>query len=306
MNLSLYDEVGRMEIRFVREFVSLSETESFFETAERMFVTTSSLSRHIKTLEEEVGQPLFDRTTRKVSLNHYGRLFLPYARELVRIDDECTAAFAEAENETHTTISIGSIPMMRAYHITDLLAEFQNGNKSTVLNITESDSIKMLPMLRNEELDFAFIRDRDDRDGEFEKFPFTEDTLCAVIDQRHPLAKKDLIRISDLKDEPLLLIGKDAFMYKLCTDLCVEAGFTPHVRFTSHRAENLIDMVSRGMGTALLMRKPAAMLASSGTVLVNVAPTVRTTIFLARNPHHKLSLAGKKFWELVRKLDETC
>ena len=295
-----------MEIRFVREFVSLSETESFFETAERMFVTTSSLSRHIKTLEEEVGQPLFDRTTRRVTLNRYGRLFLPYARELVRVDDECTAAFAEAENETHSTISVGSIPMMRAYHITDLLAEFQNGNKSTVLNITESDSVKMIPMLRNEELDFAFLRDRDDRDGEFEKFPFAEDALCAVLPEGHPLAKQPLIRMEQLKEEPLLLIGKDAFMYKLCTELCMDAGFTPHVRFTSHRAENLIDMVSRGMGVALLMRKPAALLTPKGTVLVDVTPSVPTTIFLARNPHHRLSLAGKKFWELARKLDENC
>ena len=196
--------------------------------------------------------------------------------------------------------------MMRAYHITDLLAEFQNGNKSTILNITESDSVKMIPMLRNEELDFAFLRDRDDRDGEFEKFPFAEDTLCAVLAENHPLANQPHIRMEQLKDEPLLLIGKDAFMYKLCTDLCMDAGFTPHVRFTSHRAENLIDMVGRNLGVALLMRKPAALLTQNGTVLVDVSPTVRTTIFLARNSHRRLSPAGRKFWELARKLDENC
>ena len=58
-----------MELKYIREFVSLAETSNYFETAERLFITTSSLSRHIKALEEELGMPLFDRTTRKVVLN---------------------------------------------------------------------------------------------------------------------------------------------------------------------------------------------------------------------------------------------
>ena len=58
-----------MELKYIREFVSLAETGSYFETSERLFITTSSLSRHIKALEEELGMPLFDRTTRKVELN---------------------------------------------------------------------------------------------------------------------------------------------------------------------------------------------------------------------------------------------
>ena len=75
-----------MEIQYVREFLSLAETGSFFETAEQLFVTTSSLSRHIKALESEMGVTLFDRTTRKVTLNRYGKLFLPFAKEFARID----------------------------------------------------------------------------------------------------------------------------------------------------------------------------------------------------------------------------
>ena len=98
-----------MELRYIREFLSLAETESFFETSERMFVTTSSLSRHIKTLEEELGVPLFDRSTRKVSLNRQGKLFLPFAREFARIDQECTQAFEAARKEAHGSLSIGFI-----------------------------------------------------------------------------------------------------------------------------------------------------------------------------------------------------
>lgn len=293
-----------MEIRFVREFVSLAETESYFETAEQLFVTTSSLSRHIKTLEGEIGVTLFDRTTRKVSLNRYGRLFLPFAKELIRVDDECTKAFSEAQRDVQNTVTVGSIPMMKAYRITDLLAEYQHGNKTTMVNVVEGDSYTLVPMLRNEEIDFAFLRDRDDAENEFEKIPFAEDSLCAVFPASHPLAGKKEVRIEQLKDESLLLIGKDAFMYKLCTELCRDAGFQPKVRFTSHRAENLIDMVSQGMGVALLMRKPIELMITENIRLVDVTPRVKTRIFLSRLPGHKLNMHEKKFMELARKIDD--
>ena len=295
-----------MEIRFVREFLSLAETESYFETAEQLFVTTSSLSRHIKTLEGEMGVPLFDRTTRKVSLSRFGRLFLPYAKELVRIDDECTQAFLKAQHDIQGTVTVGSIPMMKAYRITDLLAEYQHGNKSTAVNVVEGDSYTLVPMLRNEEIDFAFLRDRDDSDNEFVKAPFAEDHLCVVVPADHPLARKKAVQLEQLRDESLLLIGKDAFMYKLCTELCKQAGFQPKVRFTSHRAENLIDLVRQGLGIAMLMRKPAETLIPDTLRLIDVTPAVKTTIFLAYLPGHKMNLQARKFLELSKKLDENC
>ena len=289
-----------MEIRYVREFLSLAETESYFETAEQLFVTTSSLSRHIKTLEGEMGVTLFERTTRKVSLNRYGKLFLPYAKELVRIDEECTRAFAADRHDQAKTIIVGSIPMMRAYRITDLLAEYQHGNKSTELNVVEGDPFNLLPMLRDEKIDFAFMRDQGIISEEYEKIPFTEDHLCIVMPKEHPLARRKNIKIGDLKNESLLMIGKDAFMYKLCTDLCREAGFEPNVRFTSHRGENLIDMVGRGMGVAMLMRKPAATLISDQYRLVDVTPEVKTVISLVWLKNRKLPLHHKKFVELAK------
>ncbi|MBQ9196058.1 MAG: LysR family transcriptional regulator [Clostridia bacterium] len=129
-----------MELKYIREFVSLAETGNYFETAERLFITTSSLSRHIKALEEELGMPLFDRTTRKVELNSHGRLFLPYAKQFVKIDDECAMAFDEEAAYSKGAIGIGSIPMMKAYNISRILQQYRQNNKNVIINIHEADS----------------------------------------------------------------------------------------------------------------------------------------------------------------------
>ena len=291
-----------MEIQYIREFLSLAETESYFETAEQMFITTSSLSRHIKALEGEMGVTLFDRTTRRVSLNRYGKMFLPFAREFVRTDDECTRAFAAERHDTDNRIRIGSIPVMRAYRITDLLVEFQHGNKTTELDVTEGDPLNLLPQLREGEIDFVFIRDSGTIPEELESVTYTTDHLCIVVPEGHPFASRKSVSVSELKSEPLLMIGKDAFMYKLCCDLCREAGFEPDVRFTSHRAENLIDVVNRGMGIAMLMRKPASMFLTGNCRLIDVIPEVRTGISLVWMKNRQLPPPHRKLVELTTRL----
>ena len=87
-----------MQIDYIKEFIILAEIGNFLEAADHLFMSQSTLSRHIKSLEDDLGTPLFDRTTRKVSLNEYGHLFLPYAREISKIQYNYTT---ELYNKLH-------------------------------------------------------------------------------------------------------------------------------------------------------------------------------------------------------------
>ena len=74
-----------MDIEYFREFVILAETKNFWAASERLYIGQSSLSKHIKTLERDLGAPLFERTSRKVELTEFGKLMLPYAQSLGRL-----------------------------------------------------------------------------------------------------------------------------------------------------------------------------------------------------------------------------
>lgn len=289
-----------MEIDYIREFVILAENGNFMETAEKLFISQSSLTRHIKSLEEDLGATLFDRTTRKVSLNKIGKLFLPYAREITRIQYEYTTSIINELQGAHGNVKIGSIPVMIPYQITDVLARFQNENVNISLDVTEGDSLQLVKMLRSGQCDFAFIREWDDSDNEFNKFPFAHDSLVALVPSSHPLAKLDSIKINCLKHEPLLLLAKDTFMYNLCVNECHKAGFEPRVAFTGHRAENILDLVSKSMGIALLMKKPIASLLNKNITLVEIDPTIQTTISLAYSKSTTMSPAATHFLNLVK------
>lgn len=86
-----------LNVRYLEEFVTLTEKKNFLEAAECLFISQSCLSKHIKKLETEIGVELFERTTRTVVLTEFGQMLLPYARKMVSLEYEfekmCTARF---------------------------------------------------------------------------------------------------------------------------------------------------------------------------------------------------------------------
>ena len=77
-----------METGYIREFVMLADCLNFSEAAERLFISQSSLSKHIRALERELGGELFVRTTRTIRLSEMGTVYLPYARKIADLCDQ--------------------------------------------------------------------------------------------------------------------------------------------------------------------------------------------------------------------------
>lgn len=288
-----------MDINYIREFTVLADVGNFLQAADMLFTTQSSLSRHIKALEEELGEPLFDRTTRKIVLNHFGALFLPYAREISRLQYEYTTALANESQRMRETLTIGSTPVMSQYHITDILAQFQNENQHITLNVIEADSADLLHMITSEECDFIFIREADNYPKDLIKIPYATDILSAIVPETHPLAQASHVSLGDLKGESFLMLPPKTYMHKLCLSACEKSGFSPRIVFTGHRGETLADLASKGMGIALLTKKPAAYFAPSNVRIIDIVPNICTGINLVYKKSMRMTPAARHFLNCV-------
>ena len=281
-----------MDIDYIHEFVVLADTGNYMEAADKLFLTQSSLTRHIQKLEADLGVLLFDRSTRHIELNKYGNLFMPYARQISQLQKEYTTTFCNELNRERGTIRIGAIPVMAQYQITDILARFQQENRNFMLDIQEADSLKLIQMLRDEEIDFAVIRESDDASSAFCKIPITQDTLAALMPAGHPLAVKDHIELKQLY--------RDSFL--LCVRECRSAGFEPHIAFTSNRVDNIIGLVSKGMGVGLLTKRPVMSANHSEIAVVDILPAITTTISLAYLPGKKLTAPQQQLVKIFESL----
>ena len=265
-----------MELSYIREFVVLAETGNYLEAADTLFIAQSSLSRHIKSIEMDLGAPLFDRTTRKVSLNGFGQAFLPYARQMVQIQEEYENVLQSYLSGISSAITVASIPSMVRYNITDVLAGLE------------------------EKCECGFVRDKDGLFDGFNKILFTTDHLVAVLPKTHSLAEREYLSLEEIKREPFLFLNKNTTMYSICENACREAGFEPNVAFTGLRGENLIDLVAKGMGVALLTKRPISGLGHEDVVLVDVVPYVTTSICLVYPRQKKITDPLKSFLGYVQ------
>ena len=296
-----------MDIRYIAEFVTLVETGKFSEAADRHYISQSSISKHIKTLETELGVPLLERQTkRKVVLSEYGQLFLPYAEQIALLQREYMSIQKKHQRENSEILYIGSIPAMQQYDITGLLSKFQALHPDIVLRVEEMDSTVAKSKTNDGDLDFAFVRDISPRKNDaLRRLPYTSDRVCAILPGKHRLAKERSISLIQLSEEKFLLLKDASFMYDICMEYCEKAGFSPNVVYTSTRAYNILGMVSEGNGVALLTRRPISRFKDDFDVaLVEVEPPIETKVNLIYNRNAPMSRAAKQFLAFFQKETE--
>lgn len=289
-----------MDINYISEFVVLAEIGNFLAASEELYISQSSLSKHIKHLESELGVVLFNRTTRKISLTDAGEIFLQYAREIRKQQNGYTNALAKLASRNQDSISIGVLPTMAQYDITNIIFTFQRSYPEAKLSITMGDAYDLAAKLLEETLDFAFLREREfGKEGEFERIFLCRDRLVAVVPKRNPLAEKPCIEISDLKDEELCVLATNTLLYDLCDELCRQSGFEMKIFYQGHHLTNIADFVTKGQAIGLLMEGQTRFFKNPWISIIPIEPSVCTDISLCRKKGKKNDSIGNKFVEIV-------
>ena len=264
-----------MDIEILEEFVSLVETCSFQETAARMNLSQSSLTKHIHKLEEELNLSLFERSTRSVSLNEYSRAFYPYAKQIVECRQEANAILYDLTHKDSGCLNIAYMPIMGQYGLIETLSEFSDHFPEHKMHTIES--YQPMSLLRSKKCEFAFVSEADANDQNFNKLIFQTDYLAAVLPASHPLAKEKTVTLEQLMGEKFILHSSSTGtpheettkFLALCKEIVAETEFTNSVlRFVKSK---------RGIAVLNRLHIPSDV---SDIALVNFAPSVHSYIYL--------------------------
>lgn len=305
-----------MNIQYFKEFVVLAETRNYWEAAERLYLNQSTLSKHIKSMENDLGVPLFERTTRSVELTEFGSALLPYAKSIVQIQFEYSAMLLQKKSYQDNLITIGTIPSMAQYNITNLLLNFQKAHPESTPKVIEEDSTVLKKMLLRKKCELAFIREAKDmledeyfNENTVERIPYLSDQLVAVLPNDHPLSRFSEIGLRQLQNEKLCFLKENTLLYDLCRFACQEASFIPNIVFDSHHLDSILDMVTNGGCIGLLTDQHAKypLAAGADTPLpfctVKIVPPITTQISLYYLKTERLSNAARQFVEYFKSAD---
>ncbi len=291
-----------MDLRYIRDFIAVAETKNFSEAAENLYISQPSLSGHIKAMEKELGVLLFNRTSRHVELSRYGQLLLPYARQLVSVQDQYLSALAKARKNADKDVSIAFAGLMSPYNIADIMADFRSRNPDVNLTYDETVNDKTQLALLGTTLDFLLVRADAilESDYDLAMTDFTTDKLAAVVHKNHPLARKKAVHVSALAGETILSISMDQTRDSALSQMLKAAGIVLNTVIC--KGEQLIDLAAIGEGIAIMLKRPAQMNSNPTTVVLDLEPVVEIRLVLAYSNNRPMSAAAKKFLGYIQSI----
>ena len=240
-----------MELRRLRYFTALAETLSFTRAAERVHVTQSTLSHQIRQLEDEVGQPLFDRIGKKVVTTEAGELFLGFAGRALKEVDLGVAMLKPGAGGLTGQVRIGATHTFNIGLIPECVAQFLARHPTVQVRVEELPAEQIGAKLHAGELDIGIAyRPNGPTDLWFE--PLYNEEMVLVVSDTHPLAGRKRIRMVELHQQRLVLMP-DYFATRTLLDECFKAsGAEPVVVAEMSTIAPMLGLVLRAQVGAIV------------------------------------------------------
>ena len=247
-----------MNIRQLKYFVTLAETLSFTKTAEVFYISQTAVTQQIKSLENQLGVPLFQRTKRKVQLTSAGAVFLPEAQEILDKMQKAIVKTKLAYNGSTNTLRIGVVQGYEHSDMPGALQRFCAQNPSIPISVYRSNASTLYANLQETKLDVVFntiISSNGSVPSNISCQTLATYPLSVFLPSSHPLAQKSSLSLSDLNKEPLIFpdLQDDPSGYnRELLDFFIQSGFVPTIVRESNNFEAVLLMVASTLGLALL------------------------------------------------------
>jgi DNA-binding transcriptional LysR family regulator len=288
-----------IELRHLRYFLAVAETLHFTKAAERLGMAQPPLSQQIKRLEQLIGHPLFDRTTRGVKLTLAGHLLAERARSTIEKIHDDLAQVRRLGRGEEGTLTVGVTGSVMFTELPAAIGEYRRRFPKVELRLREMPTAQQITALLTGTLDVGVLRDADPTEG-IAINTLLEERFVAVLPEAHPLARKRSLRVRDLRLEPFILFGRrmGPLAFDRTIACCERNGFRPRIVQDAPQWPTTVRLVAAGLGVSLA---PAcvATVAIPGAVYREVHAACRTTIDAGVRTGPVMTLV-KNFVEITR------
>jgi len=241
-----------MELRHLRYFVAVAETENVSRAAEKLHVSQPALSRQIRDLEDELQVLLLERGAQSMRLTDAGKLFFREARAVLERADAAVAAVREAAGGAHTELHVGYAPSLTVQILPGALRSFQREFPRARVLLHDLSTEEMLSQLRARKIHLSLMvrpcakQLRGLRFVELAHYP-----MCIAMAKKHPLARlRSVTRAAAARENLIAYTREDYPEYH--AQLGELLGAKLRIVEEHDSATSLIAAVESGRGVALV------------------------------------------------------
>jgi len=240
-----------MELRHLAYFVAVAERLNFSRAAEALHVAQPAISQQIHSLEKELGEPLFQRSGKRVQLTEAGQALLPHARQILSAVEAARNEILERGKLLKGTARLGAPPTVSANILPARLTAFEKNYPGLDVRLREAGTDTLLKLLEQGGLDLAIIS--------VEVLPatvewkfFSEENYIVAVGLDNPLCQKGSVAMAELADESFILFPEGYQLREVTLQACRTAGFEPHIALDGGSMQSAIQFVAAGLGVAVV------------------------------------------------------
>jgi len=291
-----------MDFDQLETFLEVARHASFSRAAEKRFRTQPAISAQIRSLEEEVGARLFDRSGGRVSLTAAGKEFQKYVEETLEARKQIVTQLAEMEHVPRGEIVVGANEGTCLYVLPEVFAEFKKQYGGVAVSIKSAESTKTLESIIDNSVDFGVVS-LPVSDNRLTVVPIHRDELVAIAAPRHPLARLKSVPMAEVAKYPLLL-PKSGHTRDALEEIFFERRLKSTISMELDSSELLKRFAAADVGVAFIARSNVADDVRAGLLaampLADV--TIKRDLALVFRKDKALSRAALAFIDIAVKL----
>lgn len=256
-----------MEIKNIATFVKVVECNNFTKAAELLGYSQSAVTVQIKSLENELGVPLFDRIGKKIMLTQEGKTFLPHALNMLKVEQEALES-VRSKGELTGELRICSASSYASEVLPHLLLAFQKAHPGVNLTVKVSDYLEdTIRRLSQGEIDFLLCLDQENAHPEFLSTTPVREPISFITYKGNPILKKKALKLADIVAEQFIVSDRDIGYCELLEEELrrQKIDYQPSIELGSPSA--IIKILREGYGISFLPEYVAAESLASGRLV---------------------------------------
>jgi LysR family transcriptional activator of glutamate synthase operon len=262
-----------MEIRFLEEFMVLASCLNYSEAASQLHMAQSTLSKHIQSLETELGGQLFKRTTRQISLSELGGIYLPYAQKIVLTFKDADGKLREYTNKNAFSFTLAAVHNMQYFSIDRYIIGFCKAHPECSINVVEGEEAELWSMFMKKQTNFFTAYTFGGETPDYDFIPIGENHIVASMPKSHRLAGSRELALEQLKNESLLFPNRNSLMFRAVMSAFTAAGISPRIVYEGNSI-GCIELVKSGMGILLHPKEISAWNPDKSVICTDIVPNI--------------------------------
>ena len=245
-----------MNARQMQYAVELAKDRNVSQTAERLGITQPALSKHILTLEKELGVKLFDRSTSPMRLTAAGEHFVREAQELLYREDQLHRSLEAYKNGESGRLHIGISPFRSLYMIPDVVRQVRRQYPDVEVVLHEPPSDQLRAEAAEGKYDFAIVNLPVD-EAVLDVIPLEADAMVLAVPaaMAKALPQGDVLDLAACADLPFVTVGQPLEMRRQFDAACTAARFRPQIAAEVGGLSSAWALCHAGVGATLLPRQ---------------------------------------------------